>query len=584
MKITHIISKWKIARDNCKDCSFLLTNKRGGYLWLTDSPASRYQGAFFVENSKIYRVIENIGIRGIVDEMINRFWCVERIKETSLERFFMPYGHNCIVYETASNQGIELTLDIKESYINTSEGVYTVERESEKESKKDMLIIKYKTKEETFYVAVKISGNYKINGKFLERKYSYDENRKSPPFIRKVYNAAEINSPVIVVSFSKDKNSALAEAEFVFNNIEKLKKKQLSEILKIASEKIKDVEINMAYNCAKIMLYNLAIDDSGVYAGLPWFFQFWARDELISLKALGSITGMQKLKEKIFDRWLANAEKKEKMSANINMENREAGISVDAFGWLFKRAGEVKLSRERTRIMNEIADVSTELLTNEAHETWMDTIARQGTRIELQALKLNMLNSMYRVTGNKLYKIKEEILRKEVREKFWNGTILVDSLQEPIVRPNIFLTAYIYPELLNEMEWVLCSENALKRLWCECDYGGGISSADKTNPLFVDSYSGEDNKSYHNGDSWFWLNNLAAIVLWKIDRKKFYYFIKKILYASTTEILWMGAIGNHSEITSAKQLSSCGCISQAWSAAMFIEMVNELFSDNSFMI
>lgn len=572
MKVTHILGKFTEVKENCEDCSFLLTNKRGGYMWLSNSPASRYQGAFFVENSKIYKVVENIGIKGNVDEMINRFWCVERIKQDSLEKFFMPYGHNCIVYETTNNQPVELTLDIKESYTNNLQGVYSVE----KDSPKDALIIKCRIKNETFYVAVKISGTYRINNKLFERRYAGDENRKSPPFIRKVYDSAEINSPLVVISFSKDKQRAIGEAKFVFDNIEKLKKKQLKDVLKIASQKVKDSEINMAYNCAKIMLYNLAIDDFGIYAGLPWFFQFWARDELICLKALKSIAGMQNLKEKIFDRWLRNAEKTETMSANMTLDNKENGTSADALGWLFKRSTELRISKERAEKMNKIADVNTELLINEPFETWMDTIAREGARIELQALKLNMFNSMYELTGNLNYKIREDILRKEVREKFWNGSILLDSPQDPTVRPNIFLAAYLYPRLLREEEWIVCFEKALNMLWCEWDYGGGLSSVSKTNPLFVDTYTGEDNKSYHNGDSWFWLNNLAAIVLWKADKKKFSEFVKKILYASIREILWIGAIGSHSEISSAKQLSSCGCMSQALSAAMFIEMIDSL--------
>lgn len=574
MKVTHTIGKLTAVKEDCKDCSLLLTNKGGGYIWLSDSPISRYQGAFFVENSKIYRVVENIGINGGVDEIINRFWCVERIKQNSLERFFMPYGYNSIVYETTSSQSIELTLDIKESYINTTQGIYSIE----KDSTKDMLIIKYRIKDEPFYVAIKINGSYIINNRFFERRYMGDENRKSPPFIRKVYDSAKINSPLVVVSFSRDKQKAIEESQFVFNNIERLKNKQLRGILKIASQKVKDAEINMAYNCAKIMLYNLCVDDLGIYAGLPWFFQFWARDELICLKALRSIVGMQNLKEKIFDRWIRNAEKTETISANITLDNKENGNSADAFGWLFKRGIEVKISKERREKMIKMADANTELLINRPFETWMDTIPREGARIELQALKLNMFSSMYDLTGNLSYKIREDILRKEIRGKFWNGNILFDSPQDPTVRPNIFLAAYLYPRLLREEEWIVCFEKALNMLWCEWDYGGGLSSVSKTNALFVDTYTGEDNKSYHNGDSWFWLNNITAIVLWRADKKKFSDFIKKILHASTTEILWIGAIGNHSEISSAKQLSSCGCISQALSAAMFIEIIDALSS------
>src|SRR3989344_8313626 len=45
----------------------------------------------------------------------------------------------------------------------------------------------------------------------------------------------------------------------------------------------------IAYNCALKSaddLYVKTEESSGFYAGLPWFFQFWTRDEAISLKSI----------------------------------------------------------------------------------------------------------------------------------------------------------------------------------------------------------------------------------------------------------------------------------------------------------
>ena len=54
-------------------------------------------------------------------------------------------------------------------------------------------------------------------------------------------------------------------------------------------------------------------------------------------------------------------------------------------------------------------------------------------------------------------------------------------------------------------------------------------------------------------------------------------YIKKILGASTEEILYKGAIGTAGELSSAKELRSEGCLMQAWSNALYIELVEELF-------
>ena len=61
---------------------------------------------------------------------------------------------------------------------------------------------------------------------------------------------------------------------------------------------------------------------------------------------------------------------------------------------------------------------------NKKLETWMDTEfgndTREGIRIEVQALRLNMYKLMFELTQNQKYKILENLLRIKVRENFWN--------------------------------------------------------------------------------------------------------------------------------------------------------------------
>ncbi len=215
---------------------------------------------------------------------------------------------------------------------------------------------------------------------------------------------------------------------------------------------------------------------------------------------------------------------------------------------------------------------------NDKLETWMDTEfgndTREGVRIEIQALRLNMYKLMFELTQNHKYKVLENLLKNKVREKFWNGKILADGLNDFTIRPNTFIAAYTYPELLLNKEWEMCFDNALKVLWLNW---GGLSTIDKNHPLYTDTSTGENPKSYHRGDSWFWINNLSAIVLNKINKIKFKKQIQKIIEASAEEILWKGCVGCHAELSSAKSLESKGCFNQAWSDAMFIEMVDEVF-------
>ena len=66
--------------------------------------------------------------------------------------------------------------------------------------------------------------------------------------------------------------------------------------------------------------------------------------------------------------------------------------------------------------------------------------------------------------------------------------------------------------------------------------------------------------------------------MYRINKERFKPYIEKIIDASTGEILWKGFIGHHSELSSAKELKSEGCLCQAWSSAMYLELIKEVYS------
>ena len=124
----------------------------------------------------------------------------------------------------------------------------------------------------------------------------------------------------------------------------------------------------------------------------------------------------------------------------------------------------------------------------------------------------------------------------------------------------------------HKKEWVKCFDHILERTWLEW---GGLSSIDREHPLFTEWDDGETNRAYHRGTSWFWINNMAAICLSRVAKFRYRKYIDIITNASIQETLWEGIVGHHAEISSAKELQSSGCLSQAWSNAMLYELLNE---------
>ena len=68
----------------------------------------------------------------------------------------------------------------------------------------------------------------------------------------------------------------------------------------------------------------------------------------------------------------------------------------------------------------------------------------------------------------------------------------------------------------------------------------------------------------------------------QVDAHIFENYIEKILQASSGELLWHGVLGHLSELSSAKEQRSEGAWAQAWSAAMYLEAMEEIVKPHEF--
>ncbi|MEA2036655.1 MAG: amylo-alpha-1,6-glucosidase [Nanoarchaeota archaeon] len=582
MKVIHSFSNRTIQKEVSEEPSFLIANKIGGYSWLSSQPSSRYNGVFFNIDHTMYKVIENIKVSDEpVTYLKNNFANIERKKKDIVETFFTPYYFNSLVYELNKKSEVEIILDIRESYSSPDwDRNYHIFEESKK------IIIKYSHEGFEAYLVINKTEDYKKTSAWFLQNYPKDQERNSWPNEKFVYSAIKIKTDKLILTFSKSKEDAIKENNFVLKRLKSLKETQKTFFNKILTKdkilkKIKSKELFFTYLSAISSLENLIIaqNNSGIFAGLPWFFQFWTRDQLISLKA-ATLLGHSELAKSTINNMLDSVQEDGNLPNQLPFSHLKG---ADSIGWLFKRASELNLKDSKEKLANTL-DLLLKNRTNDGFainnelETWMDTAFewdnRAGIRIEIQALRLNMYQLMYKLTKDLNYLNLEIELKEKVRAQLWNGMNLADGLDDFTIRPNIFLAAYIYPNLLTNDEWIRCFENTLPSLWVEW---GGLTTIGKNQNIFTPHHTGEDNRSYHRGDSWFWVNNLAAIVLHKTDKKRFQHYIEKILQASTKDILYNGAIANASEISSANNLSSKGCIAQAWSSALLIELIHELF-------
>jgi glycogen debranching enzyme len=614
MKVTHRIGRQSIS-GKAGNPSFMLGNSRGGYFFSSPKQTSRYNGFYTNEDLEMYKTVNSIiPLAGKVTAQHHKLPVIEQEREESnkkkskrkgntgnfTEKFFMPQGYDGIIYETRKKVDVQVTFDCKKSYDNREFGRYY---KIGKEKGKTVITFTKRTdqkedsthgKEEyTLYVVLNAPCKA-VHENFLLEEYPYDAERKSLPTYRYVYGGVTVNAKKLIITCSIHKKKAMQEN----NALEKVKNTSLKQF-----KNVQDKKVSLAASSVHYALHQLLYETkqyTGIFAGFPWFFQFWARDEAISLGAFIQ-DKHYKLAKHILWRNLKSINDDGRIPNRYPEYAGSPLSSADGIGWVFKRTADLFKACPQIFSKKEILFVKKQLQKsidallqhhtkqglayNKSLETWMDTgfgnDDRKGCRIEIQALRLHMysfLKQLCKKTKDKkgekqAAKIEKE-LYENVRQYFFHDGKLYDGLHDETARPNIFIAYYVYPELLRNKEWKKCFTKALPKLFLSW---GGFSTIDKQHALFFFEHSGEKAESYHRGDSWYWINNLAAICLQKVAKKTFSQEIKAILQASTQEILWQGIIGTHAELSSSKQQKSFGCWNQAWSNAMYLELINELF-------
>jgi len=664
MIITHKVKKEKISKNIFntieRNLSVFMLSRRGHYFSIPAVPSDQLtnlNGWFNIieknnvnNNYSMYKSIDNIYISKIVTEIVNNFTNIERISSDTVEKFTL--AKNGLIYEVNSySEYVYLDLDFREIFDTSDKGrIYKIYKHN------DLIIVEYtkfsddalKNIEHKAYLVIKGANDYELINKWSQKFYHYDFSRKDGANFF-IYNALKIpcrKDIKLYFAFSEDKDVAIQKVDDIFMHNEKIDEVYAHYIDNVLSVKngvqeIAGSEAAFAYTSCVHAIDNLsmqlAINNkriTGMWAGLPWFYQYWSRDELVSVMSL-MLEHRYDYSKELLMKYLFE------ITTDGRLSNRYPAANLgtaDSIGWLFKRLQDFLLLCERRNnfnnyftlydlnYMSERLKFSIKMLLknhskdgliyNDRQETWIDTFNsesndkdyREGARIEIQALFLNMLklmNILDNYLANKFVKkndklvkiirsemnadVLEEEIKKIVRERFFKNIdgrmYLNDGYNCPldsVIRPNVFLAYYIYPDLLTSNEWKEVFDNALPKLWCDWDLGegvkgGGLSTIDKTHPLYQPYYTGLDNKSYHRGDSWFWINNIAAISMYRLDKEKYKDNIFKILNSSSYDILYWGFIGYASELASSGWFKSGGCLCQTWSIATFIELMHEVY-------
>ncbi len=615
--ITHIFNKQEISGE-CSNPIVLLSNNKGSYFSISNDQTS-YQGFSFFRNSSMYKLIDSINFLGETVKVIHSPKKTSIIKADSKQTYYL--GHILICDVENYNDFVSIDLDFRDFYDFPELG-----RVYKYHIKNNILIIeclKYsdsslKTLQDRFFLTILLDSidknSLKVEDNWISKCYSIDNKRgySSNRYINRAISFKFVSANGrIAISYAKTEPEAIERLKhyskinistFSFDSIFK------SSIKTKYQEDLSTLSYSLNMNIHQVLLNNKYFVKQ-IFAGWPWFFQFWTRDSLISLGAL-ILTNKFDITKKILDQYLSLEHNKGLINSRIPRSELKA---IDSTGWFFKRYYDflyilvnkgrifefyskdslIKLKSQLENIFDDFIrnNMQNGLIYSGKNETWMDTNyednGRAGYCIEIQALTLSMIKTLCLcsiLTHQRVRKRDLDIERKlilNVRKKFFKDGRIADRVCDDhadfVQRPNIFLARYVYPHLFSDEEWKSAFKNSLDALWLNW---GGLSSIDKNNCGFTDIHSGSDNKSYHRGDSWYFINNIAATQLYLVDKKEFSVKIKSIFDASLKDLFFSGVIGGSSEVSSAKMQTGEGCLNQSWSSSTLIELIYLLSEEN----
>jgi predicted glycogen debranching enzyme len=372
---------------------------------------------------------------------------------------------------------------------------------------------------------------------------------------------------------------------------------------------------------AEKFLVQRADGSPSIVAGYPWFGE-WGRDTMIALPGLTLGRGEPERVLPIVRTYLRQA--KDGLIPNYLGRGEQSGSynSVDATFWMFSALQQywvatrdldgmksilpeiVRMIEDLVQSRNQLVRISDDGLMQagsaNTQVTWMDATVdgvpvtpRGGYPVEVNALWIATLAFLQEFAGHIELPSWIGFLERApaaFRTKFWiaDGGYLADCVSphgaaDRHIRPNqIVAVSLDYCPLNKEQQ-----QSVLDVVTSHLITPFGLRTLSPEDPAFVPFYRGgpkERDAAYHQGTVWPWLISpyMKAVLKVYDDPQKARNFLRRNFSALWQEHLMQRGIMGVSEIFDGLYpYKPDGCLSQAWSMAALIELLNELKAEKA---
>jgi hypothetical protein len=322
-----------------------------------------------------------------------------------------------------------------------------------------------------------------------------------------------------------------------------------------------DRDLNKAFLWNVMALRSLvheAKDGVGIFAGLPWFLEFWARDSFISIPGLDAIGEFQTSRA-ILERFLSRSIPS-KIDTEGNMEYGFADtyplfmIALDHYA---NSSGDSEIFGKAKKALTDITrevQMDSGLVVHDPEKTWMDSYRRGRSALEVQSLWAKVLRDYNPGLSAGL--------ENRIKMEYWNPeTGYMNDSKNPELDD---LTANaLAPVVLEHMDNQKVS-HVLDKLQSEFTTKWGVRTRSAKD-------SGYSPDAYHKGAVWGLTTGAAACACFSHNRIHQGLGYLKAMAAEMGE----NALGASAEVLDANTGKLLGCGMQAWSSSLFITAVEE---------
>ena len=452
--------------------------------------------------------------------------------------------------------------------------------------------------------------NHIIYEKEKERGFSFQEDLFTPGDM--TINLSEDKMVIISFSLFEQKNNL----SFLWGKEQNIRTRGLEENTKGSLGSLQD---RLKKTAKQFIIRKEGSGDTSIIAGYPWFLE-WGRDAMISLPGLTLYSGLEKQCLAVLQYFSARLH--HGIIPNYITSNPEGNTynTVDASLWF---AWAVQQYYLKTNDLKSIERLLWSTLKNiidcyqsgtlyhikqnkngliyigesSLNLTWMDAkvngvpvTPRSGAAVDVNALWYNALcfvNEIAQALRDPIYHKLTPLIERvkmEFRTVFWNQEVgcLYDFVsheeRDHAVRPNqIFAVSLPFSPLTQAM-----SEHVVQIVTTKLLTPFGLRTLAKDNPNYKGRYEGgpiERDVAYHNGTVWPWLIGHYGAALLRVSSDSFsvYNILKPCILALEEHVYRQAGLGSISEVFDGDPPHRPnGCISQAWSVAELIRLIDLL--------